>query len=147
MKYEVYEQEQITKDYSVFDFYSEGVNGSILKRVTFKESEYENVYNLAFGCVDEKNDIDDLSISDNGDLQKILATVAQIVKIYTAEYPERWINFEGSTKSRTRLYRMAITLNFEELSEEFLIFGISNDKPIPFSKNMDTPAFLIKRKK
>jgi len=117
-----------------------------LKRVAFTETKLKDVYNLAFGRVDQNNEIDDATITNNGDRNKILATVASIIKIFTNRYPERWIHFEGSTKSRTRLYRMAIGLNFEELSKDFFIFGFLNEEPIPFAKNMNASSFLIKRK-
>ncbi len=47
--------------------------------------------------------------------------------MYTMAYPERWVYFEGSTAARTRLYRMAISLNFDELSSHLDIFGVLGD--------------------
>jgi len=49
-------------------------------------------------------------------------------------------------KERTRLYRMAIGLNFEELSAKFDIYVYGQNGIVPFSKNMEINAFLIKRK-
>ena len=147
MKREVYERSTIADDFSVFEFYSEGPKGSILKRAAFFETNVENVCSLEFGCVNEDNEIDVTTISDNNDRDIILATLASIIKQYTSKYPHRWIEFSGSTPSRTRLYRMAIGLNLEELSKEFLIFGLSGGQLIPFSKNMKASRFIVKRKK
>jgi hypothetical protein len=148
MKYEIYSD--ITSDdyLDVFEFESLGKNGSIHKRVAFIPTVVPQVYNLAFGDIIERDEIDDYSISNNGDRNKILATLAKIIKLYTDKYPERWIYFEGSTKNRTRLYRMAVGLNLEELSDKFEIFGEvgNNMEFLPFKKNMEINAFLIRKK-
>jgi hypothetical protein len=75
MKYEMYFDFRFTQDFSVIDFTSTGKNGAIPKRIIFSTTELENVYNLAFGDIDENGEIDDCRISDNGDRNKILATV------------------------------------------------------------------------
>ena len=146
MKYEVYGDIEVTDDFNVFDFVSDGRNGSIPKRVAFTKTEWNNVYNLAFGDIDDDNDIDDYSVSNNGDRNKILATVASIVEAYTKKYPDRWIIFRGSTTERTRLYRMAVGLYLEELSTKFEIYAFVNENVVPFVKNLKINAFLIKRK-
>jgi hypothetical protein len=122
MKHEVYAGIKVTDDFSVFEFTSTGEKGAIRKRIVFTETEMDKVFNLAFGDVDNDDEINDYSISNNGDRNKILATVAKIVEDYTNKYPDRWIFFKGSTNERTRLYRMAVGLHFEELSAKFEIF-------------------------
>jgi len=146
MKYEMYSDYNFTEDYSVFNFISIGKNGSIPKRITFTTTELKNVYNLAFGDVDENGDLDDYRISDNGDRNKILATVFNVVDIYTKKFPERWIAFRGSTRERTRLYRMAVGLNLEELSLIFEIYAFIDQELRVFTKGMEINAFVIKRK-
>lgn len=146
MKYELYLDFKYTDDLSVFDFISLGKNGPITKRVAFTSTELDNVYNLAFGDIDENDEIDDYRISDNGDRNKILATVVYVVGLYTEKYPDRLILFRGSTKERTRLYRMVIGINLEELSEKFDIYALDKGKLISFTKDMEINAFVIKRK-
>ena len=126
------------------EFYSHGKNGVILKRAIFTCIGPKDVYSLGFGSV-ENDEINDMSITDNGDRDRILVTIYDIILRYTQKYPERWIYFEGSTQSRTRLYRMAIGLNLEALSEKFLIYGYFDECFMPFTKNMTASAFLIKR--
>jgi hypothetical protein len=128
MKYEVYKDLKVTDDFSVIDFVSVGKHGTISKRIVFTATELEGVYNLAFGDIDENGEIDDYSISDNGDRNKILATIADVVKVYTEKYPGRLILFRGSTTERTRLYRMAVGLNFKELSSQFDIYAYIEDE-------------------
>lgn len=146
MKYEMYSDYENTDDYSVFDFISVGKKGAIPKRISFTTTEVPSVYNLAFGDVDENGYLDDYRISDNGDRNKILATVFNVVDIYTKRYPERWITFRGSTKERTRLYRIAVGLNLEELCQIFEIYAYSEEMLSPFYKNMEVNTFVIKRK-
>ena len=148
MRYEIYTDIKVARDLLVFEFVSMGKYGSIPKRIAFIPTELAEVDNLAFGDINEDGEIDDYSISDNGDRNKILATLAKVIELYTDKYPERWIYFRGSTKERTRLYRMAVGLNIEELTEKFEIFcEVDNGTEfLPFQKNMQISAFLIKRK-
>jgi hypothetical protein len=108
----------------------------------------KGVYNIAFGNVNANNALDEDTISDNGDRNKVLATVAQAVERYSRRYPSRWIYFSGSTYARTRLYRMAISLNLEELTKNFDIFAEVNGQEefVPFSKNMIVEGFLVRRR-
>jgi hypothetical protein len=146
MQYENYPAFHVADDLSVFDFFSIGKRGKILKRVAFMRTERARVYNLAFGDIDEDGEIDDFRISNNGDRNKVLATVVKAVDEYTKKYPRRWIVFKGSTNERTRLYRMAIGLNLEQLELHFEIYGQIDEEFLPFRKNMPVSAFLIKRK-
>ena len=147
MKYEVYGNIEVTDDFDVFEFVSKGKRGTIRKRVAFTETEQSNIYNLAFGDIDEADEINDQAVSDNGDRNKVLATVVSIVEIFTKRYPDRWIIFKGSTPHRTRLYRMAVSLHLEELSIKFDIYAYVDEKLAPFVKNLEINRFLIKRKK
>ena len=54
----------------------------------------------------------------------------------------------GSTKARTRLYRIGISNNLEEIQDDFEIFGLNGKKDWqPFQKQVEFEAFLVKRKK
>jgi hypothetical protein len=96
MKYEVYGNIEATDDFDVFEFNSIGQRGTIRKRVAFTETEKSNIYNLAFGEVDEADEMNDYSVSDNGDRNKVLTTIVSIVEIYAKRYPDRWIIFKGN---------------------------------------------------
>ena len=98
-----------------FEFISEGKKGLIIKLVQYKQTNLKDVYNLAFDDKDQKTgEIDDLIISNNGDSEKVLATVISTVYAFTDKYPNAWIYATGSTKVRTRLYRMGITKYLSE---------------------------------
>ena len=63
------------EDPNTFEFISKGKNGEIQKLVVYQEIA-EGVFNLAFGDKDfETGDLNDKNISDNGDTEKVLATV------------------------------------------------------------------------
>lgn len=132
---------------TTFEFISEGPNGLIHKVVQFTPTNLKDVYNLAFGDKDHMTgQIDDTIISNNGDSEKVLSTVVATVYAFTDKHPDSWIYATGSTKSRTRLYRMGITKYLQEVNEDFEIFGENIDDWEGFRKDVDYDGFLIKRK-
>lgn len=148
MKYEIYKLVKEDDVFNTFEFISAGKNGNILKRVEFTPTYLPNVFNLAFGDINETGELDDMIISNNGDRNKILATILNIVDRYTLRFPERYVYFKGSTEQRTRLYRIAVSLHIDELSEFFEIYGdvTGNLNFVWFHKGLKINAFLIKRK-
>ena len=65
---------------AVFEFTSEGIKGSIEKLIKFSETTLNRFYNLAFGDKDlETGEINDKVVSNNGDSDKVLATVVSAV--------------------------------------------------------------------
>ena len=76
-----------------------------------------------------------------------MATVASTVYAFTEKYPHAWILATGSTAVRTRLYRMGITNNLAEISEDFAIFGYdTKGNWEPFIVGEDYEAFLLTKK-
>ncbi len=130
-----------------FEFISEGQNGLIHKLIRFQPTNLKDVYNIAFG---DKNpatgDIDDTVISNNGDSEKVLVTVVSSVYAFTDRYPNAWIYATGSTKPRTRLYRMGIAKFLAEVKNDFEVLGERNDDWEAFKKNVDYEGFLVRRK-
>ncbi len=87
-----------------YAFMSIGKKGIILKVVEFAEIR-EGIYNLGFGDYDfATKDVDDKTVSDNGDTEKVLATVVGIVREFIEDNPTCSVFVAGSTPSRTRLY-------------------------------------------
>lgn len=147
MKYEKYEVFVTNDEHTSFDFASVGPKGKIAKRVMFLPTENPEVISLAFGDLRTDGRIDDRAVTDNGDRNKVLATVAAIVSVYYEEHPQYWIAFQGSTVARTRLYQMAISLNRKELFKTFHIHGVvAPGTIVPFTAEGRFDAFLIKRK-
>ncbi|MCE3228071.1 MAG: hypothetical protein K0S32_2622 [Bacteroidetes bacterium] len=130
-----------------YSFTSTGPNGDKAKLIQYTYLEHENVCNLGFGVILPDGTIDDLIITNNGDMEKVLATVAHTVYSFTDSYPDIPIAAKGSTPSRTRLYRKLITLNYLEIEQDFSIYGKKNNSWELFVKGEDYEAFLVKRKK
>lgn len=59
----------------------------------------------------------------------------------------RFFRIAGSTKARTRLYRMGITKYITEVEKDFEVLGMRDNGWHPFKKGEDYEAFLVKRKK
>ena len=146
MRAETYELKQ-QEDVMRFEFTSVGPKGEIPKLVLYQETNIENLYNLAFGDKNkETGEIDDIVVTNNSDSQKVLATVAYTVYLFTEKYPNTVIGATGSTKARTRLYRMGVSNHLEEILADFDVFGTKNRELFLFEKNTEYDAIFIKRK-
>jgi hypothetical protein len=76
---------------------------------------------------------DALSVTNNGDAEKVLSTVAAIV-----------IDF---TLARTRRYQIGINKFLDEIEEIFNVYGRVGETWTPFKKNINYNAFFVTRKR
>jgi hypothetical protein len=130
-----------------FEFISTGTNGKITKIIQFSKTNIEDVYNLAFGDKDVlTGKIDDTVVSNNGDSDKVLATITDAVLAFTDKYPNAFVYATGSTKARTRLYRMGISKFINEIKKDFEVYGETEHEWQEFKRNNDYAGFLLKRK-
>ncbi len=130
-----------------FEFVSEGTKGAIRKLIEFQETTNPDVYNLAFGDFDpQTQEIDDLVVSDNGDTEKVLATVISAVYTFFNKYPDVFVYATGSTKARTRLYRMGIARFYDEMKKDFYLYGQIGDDFVEFESGVEYEGFLAQRK-
>lgn len=133
---------------TTFEFISVGKKGEITKAVQYAETNLKSFYNLGFGDKNaQTGEIDDQIISDNGDSQKVLATVAATVYIFTEKYPSAWVYATGSTKSRTRLYRRSLTNNLTAILQDFELYGQLEGEWQEYSRGIDYEAFLLRRRR
>jgi hypothetical protein len=135
------------ENFTVFEFVSEGTRGAIKKIIQFQETTEPNLYNLAFG--DKNNNtgkLDDLVVSNNGDSEKVLATVVAALYVFFNKHPDAFVYATGSTKSRTRLYRMGIAKFYDEMSEDFYVYGQIGDDYFKFEPEINYDGFLAQRK-
>ena len=86
--------------------------------------------------------IDVLSKSNNGDLDKILATVIQTILAFLAFYPTKKVVFTGSTPFLTRLYQILLSKEFDKVKEILDIMGITDDKLERFQRNQTYIGFV-----
>lgn len=131
----------------LFKFTSNGPKGEIKKIILYSQMLEKDVYNLAFGDYEDATEsINDQIITNNNDSKKVLATVAATLYVFTDKHPNVWIYATGSNSARIRLYRIGITNNFEEIIEDFEVFGLCEDVWLKFEKGKNYEAFLVKRK-
>jgi hypothetical protein len=130
----------------LYEFFSEGPMGKIRKVILY-EKIGGNFFNLGFGDWNEElQQADDSSRSNNGDRDKVLATVAFTALDFTNQFPSARIVAQGSTSARTRLYQMGIADNLLEINRNFEIYGLFEGEWDPFKKGRNYEAFLIRRK-
>ena len=123
----------VTEDVLSFSFISVGPKGHIQKLVIYQH-------------VEELGTINDLITSDNKDTEKVLATVASTIFDFFAVHTGTIVLAQGSSHSRTRLYRRYLTTFFDFIDKEFLLYGELDDKIERFIKGKDYRAFLITKK-
>lgn len=142
-KYQLKADEELTR----FEFISEGPKGAIRKLIEIQRTFDPDVFNLAFGDKNaETGGIDDLSVSDNGDTEKVLATVAAAVYAFLDSHPTAYIYAEGSTKARTRLYRMGISRFYYDIQPNFFLYGRVGEDFVDFEIGKEYDGFLAQRK-
>lgn len=142
-KYELKSGEQL----EVFEFVSIGEKGKIPKIVQYTPTNYKNLYNLGFGDKNiETGELDDNVISNNGDSEKVLATVVATLYAFMDMHKEAMVYATGSTKSRTRLYRMGVTKYLDEIKEDFEIYGELESGWEEIRRDIDYGGFLVKHK-
>jgi hypothetical protein len=139
---------EISKDKLWYRFISIGEAGSIIKLVNY-EYVRSSLWNLAFGDANsDQTDFDDTTITDNGDMRKVMQTVFQTSLIFTDEYPDRKIFIEPVDRKRRLLYNRIFQDKKEEIEKFFTIEGeilgqIDNE---PYSAQKMYDAFTVTRK-
>lgn len=134
---------------TTFEFISEGPKGKIQKIIQFTIVDQNNyVYNLAFGDKDYlTGEIDDKIVTDNGDSEKVLATVVAAVYAFCNFFPNALIYAAGSTSARTRLYKIGINKYFDIVEADFEIYGETKNDWEQYIKGKNYRAFVVQRKK
>lgn len=133
----------INKDNTRFQFQSIGKRGVFEKIIQFRPLS-DAIYNLALldynPLTHQEND---LSITDNGDMPEVLATVMKAIKLFFIYYPDKAVYFKGSSKSRTRLYQISINKTYLDIEKDLIIYGSISNGWVPFEPNLSFDSFLI----
>lgn len=132
------------EDLHSFSFISEGKNGKVEKVIRY-EKITDDVFNLGFGDKDPiTGKINDKVVTNNGDTEKVLATVVSTVFTFTERNPNAYIYAIGSNHVRNRLYRRGITKYLSEALDTFAIYGmLPNQEFEIFNPNTDYVGFLL----
>ncbi|GAB3885496.1 DUF6934 family protein [Spirosoma agri] len=137
-----------TSDRLQFEFVSKGPKGLIVKRIEYTYIEGLDFWNLGFGDFDpDTGQINDQTISDNGDGRKVLATVAFSIREFMTVHSNATVFFSGSTDQRTQIYKWVIYKYWSDISADFYVDGITETSDvIPFTIQQDYLGFLIRKK-
>ena len=148
MKLERYEYDMnVTDAYVQYNFFSHGPQGIIKKVIRFDKVN-DDFCNLSFGddIAGTENFSDEIT-SNNGDTERVLMTVAEVIMEFSSKNPEVMINAEGSTPARSRLYRIYINKHRNVVNKHFHINAkLMNGVWEKFRKNGNYIAFAGKRK-
>ena len=86
--------------YDYYEFISIGHKGEILKGILFHQTTVNPFfYNCVLGDVKEDGRIDAYVVTNNGDMEKVLATVAAAAFEFSFQYPDCYIVLKGAMKS------------------------------------------------
>ena len=126
-----------------FHFQSVGKRGVFDKLILIRPLSEEH-YNLSLLDYDiNTQEYSDISVTDNGDMPEVLATVMKAILLFLDRYPDKKVNFQGSTGSRTRLYQIAISQIYPDIKKDLTIYGWKNSEWIAFEPNLSFESFLI----
>ncbi|WP_018618083.1 DUF6934 family protein [Spirosoma luteum] len=130
-----------------YRFVSVGERGNLVKVVEYSPTDNPDEYNLAFGDYDPLTGaISDTIRSNNGDRDKVLASVGETAIDFLRYYPDATIFAKGSTESRTRTYQMGINRFYDEITQEHSVFGFRNGIWEVFEPSQSYEAFRMRRK-
>jgi uncharacterized membrane protein len=131
----------------IFEFISFGSKGKILKRIKYIQTEDPKLWNLSMGDVNKETDeVDYYSKTNNGDTEKVLATVVATVFGFFKKHPNAVVYATGSTESRTRLYQMGINKYYSEIEPDYHLLGELENKLERFRKGINYNGFVIFKK-
>ncbi len=136
----------INKDHTRFQFQSVGKRG-VFEKVILFQLLADDIYNLALLDYNPTSqEYSDLSVTNNGDMPEIFATVINAVTAFLKAYRNRKIYFEGTTSSRTRLYQIVINKIYNSDIQDLIILGLKNQEWHPFEPSINFEGFLIEKK-
>jgi hypothetical protein len=102
---------------------------------------------LSLGDWDETHErINDKTVINNSDRDKMLVTVAVAVLEFIKQFPNATLYIKGSTIARTRLYQIRISPVFKEINQ-YLIVELKNGVWESFKIDQRYEAFLVSKKK
>ncbi len=127
-----------------FEFQSVSDKKIINKIVVYSPfPDNPQLFNLALGDILENGEVSDLIVSNNADMEKVIATIVQTMFCFFEKHPECFIYFKGSTPERTRLYRIIISRELQEANKVFQIYGILDSEITVFQLNCSYDSFVI----
>jgi hypothetical protein len=146
MIHDPYMHLQAFRDFSAFQFMSIGTAGPVIRQVRFTGQNDAGIYNLDLRDLPVTKKDDPGRVTDQGDMNTVLATLVQIIEIYTERYPRRTIRLKGDTREKAHLYRVALERHLKILCPWFIIEMEEHISESDGNRTIDSIAFLLKRR-
>lgn len=163
MNKDIYPFQNIEGDF-IYIFISEGIHGEILKVVLITPlpddlgNDFKPQYNLGFGDLFDIGEgwiVNDAVRSGNGDMPKVIATVAKIGMEFLDKHPGATLSFVGyvdqksalqGKNHRNILYQRGINSNWSELSIQYNFWGVKEGRIERYVAGRQYDRILIKHK-
>lgn len=137
---------QATPDFSAFQFTSEGLSGNVTRQVRFIGQKDGRIYNLDLRDLPAGKNAAPGRVVDIGDTNYVLATLVQVIEVYTERYPRRAIRLMGNTEEKAQLYRAAVERHLDILHPLFIISLEEHNSASQPGQGINSIALLLKRK-
>lgn len=125
---ECYEFEDISDNLSAYSFTTvlkDGSNAILSVQINGQRHHLmPDVYNLAFGPLNENGEIDDTVKLKHRDHSKVFSTIVFAAMTFLAKNVSKFLGIDGSNNARAYMYYRCIRNNFEYLSQFFKIYGV-----------------------
>lgn len=90
-----------------------------------EDAEMADVYNLAFGPVDDNFKVDDKAKLAHQDHSKVFSTIVFAALSFLEEHKGKYIGIDGSNTARAYMYYRCIQNNYNYLNSLFNIYGVN----------------------
>ena len=102
---------------------------------------------LLLDCwLDEDGMLSDVAVSNNSDMETVLATVIATIPLFFEKFENATLFFQGSTKSRTRLYRVILNKYITDIRLSYNIKALKDGQVVEFNANDNFDGFFIFKK-
>jgi len=144
-----YDIEPVSKDMRISIFRTELQDGTQLPlKVEVSSQPHEllpDVYNLAFGPMNDKGKIDDKAELSHKDYSKVFSSILLAGVTYLIKNKKHFLGIDGSNNARAYLYYRFLQRNFDYLDKFFKMYGLKYYVRISrFGKNQYDNPFDFK---
>jgi hypothetical protein len=137
---------QAIRDFSVFQFTSIYSQNPVTRQVRFICQPGGHIYSLDVRNFRYQKDAIPISKQTKEDFNGELATLIQIIEIYSDRYPDRAIRLGGENHENFQLYQAAIEKYLDKINSLFLFEIEERGVFSETSGNKITVSLLLKRK-
>jgi hypothetical protein len=103
-------------------------------------------YNLEFGDLNAKTKrINDLAVTDNGDMRKVLKTVASTLEIFFDDFPNKFVHIDGSNSVRRAYYHKLIRDYYTFITPLFHVRGHTKGKLEDFRSGVEYDFIVVSK--